>query len=117
MSFSLSNNNEFCNRKHEVHSITKTESLFCLGNFTSLGNFPLLQLFWFVFHNSCPCVQMMQAVGVDPGDFVKVTSVSLPRASFVKFQPQSVDFLDISNPKAVYVHFQYTERLYRLPSI
>ena len=27
--------------------------------------------------------------------------MSLPKATFVKFRPQSVDFLDISNPKAV----------------
>ncbi len=46
---------------------------------------------------------MMQNIGIEPNDFIKVTSVSLPRASYAKFQPQSVDFLDISNPKAVYV--------------
>lgn len=28
-------------------------------------------------------------------------NVSLPKATFVKFRPQSVDFLDISNPRAV----------------
>jgi ubiquitin fusion degradation protein 1 len=44
---------------------------------------------------------MMQNIGIEPNDFIKVTSVSLPRASYAKFQPQSVDFLDISNPKAV----------------
>jgi len=44
----------------------------------------------------------MQNIGIEPNDFLKVTSVSLPRASYAKFQPQSVDFLDISNPKAVY---------------
>jgi ubiquitin fusion degradation protein 1 len=44
---------------------------------------------------------MLQSLGLDPDELVCVKSVNLPRASFVKFQPQSVDFLDISNPKAV----------------
>lgn len=35
---------------------------------------------------------------------VTVTNVSLPKASFVKLQPQSVDFLEISNPRAVLEH-------------
>jgi ubiquitin fusion degradation protein 1 len=30
-----------------------------------------------------------------------VKNVSLPKATFVKFRPQSVDFLDITNPRAV----------------
>jgi ubiquitin fusion degradation protein 1 len=46
---------------------------------------------------------MMQMIGVEPNELVNVKSVELPRASFVKFQPQNVEFLDISNPKAVYV--------------
>lgn len=37
------------------------------------------------------------------GDLVHVKSVVLPVATFAKFQPQSMSFLDISNPKAVYV--------------
>lgn len=32
---------------------------------------------------------------------IRVESTSLPVATFSKFQPQSVDFLDITNPKAV----------------
>lgn len=47
-------------------------------------------------------VKMMQNIGVDTGDFMKVSTANLPRATFVKIQPQSVNFLDISNPKAVY---------------
>uniref|UniRef100_A0A1X7V370 Ubiquitin fusion degradation protein UFD1 N-terminal subdomain 1 domain-containing protein n=1 Tax=Amphimedon queenslandica TaxID=400682 RepID=A0A1X7V370_AMPQE len=31
-----------------------------------------------------------------------IENVTLPLATFSKFQPQSFDFLDISNPKAVY---------------
>lgn len=35
------------------------------------------------------------------GDFLNVESTHLPVATFSCFQPQSVDFLDITNPKAV----------------
>lgn len=44
---------------------------------------------------------MMRNLLLDEGCMLQVQSVSLPVASFSKFQPQSVDFLDISNPKAV----------------
>ena len=32
---------------------------------------------------------------------IRIEKVLLPKANFVKFQPQSVEFLDITNPKAV----------------
>ena len=35
---------------------------------------------------------------------ITVTNISLPKATFVKLQPQSVDFLEISNPRAVLEH-------------
>ncbi len=44
---------------------------------------------------------MMKNLLVDENDFIQVEYVSLPIATFAKFQPQSVDFLEISNPKAV----------------
>ncbi|RWS06446.1 ubiquitin fusion degradation protein 1-like protein [Dinothrombium tinctorium] len=44
---------------------------------------------------------MMRNLLLDEGYMVKVESTSLPVATFSKFQPQSVDFLDITNPKAV----------------
>lgn len=44
---------------------------------------------------------MMRNLLLDEGSMLQVKSVSLPVATFSKFQPQSVDFLDISNPKAV----------------
>ena len=37
----------------------------------------------------------------DEGEMIRIESTSLPVAVFSKFQPQSVDFLDITNPKAV----------------
>lgn len=47
---------------------------------------------------------MMQNLLIEEGAVITVTNVSLPKASFVKLQPQSVDFLEISNPRAVLEH-------------
>lgn len=44
---------------------------------------------------------LMQTLVLDPGDLVQVKSTDLPLGSFIKLQPQSPDFLDISDPKAV----------------
>ena len=44
---------------------------------------------------------MMHHLLLQEGDEIHVESVSLPTATFARFQPQSTDFLDISNPKAV----------------
>jgi ubiquitin fusion degradation protein 1 len=44
---------------------------------------------------------MMRNLLLEEGDLVTIENVSLPVATFSKFQPQSVDFLDITNPKAV----------------
>lgn len=45
---------------------------------------------------------MMANLGVEPNDFVNVTSVVLPRGTFAKFKPMSKDFYQISDPRAVY---------------
>jgi len=44
---------------------------------------------------------VMQNLFIPEGGLVTVTNVTLPLADFIKFQPQTKDFLDISNPKAV----------------
>ncbi len=44
----------------------------------------------------------MRNLLLEEGGLVQVESISLPVATFTKFQPQSSDFLDITNPKAVY---------------
>ncbi|MEW5311103.1 MAG: hypothetical protein WDW38_002845 [Sanguina aurantia] len=44
---------------------------------------------------------MMQNLLLQVGDRVKFKNVSLPKGSYVKLQPVTSDFLDISNPKAV----------------
>ena len=45
---------------------------------------------------------MMKNLYIKEGDILQVEYVTLPIAKFAKFQPQSVDFLEITNPKAVY---------------
>lgn len=44
---------------------------------------------------------MMKNLVLEEGDLVTIENVSLPIATYSKFQPQSVEFLDITNPKAV----------------
>lgn len=43
----------------------------------------------------------MQTLLLEPGDLVQVKSTDLPPGRFIKLQPQSTSFLDISDPKAV----------------
>jgi len=47
---------------------------------------------------------MMQNLLIEEGAVISVTNVSLPKATFVKLQPQHVDFLEITNPRAVLEH-------------
>lgn len=47
---------------------------------------------------------MMQNLLIEEGAVLTVSNVSLPKANFVKFQAQHVDFLEISNPRAVLEH-------------
>jgi len=51
--------------------------------------------------------QMMNNLLLEEGSIVQVENISLPVATFAKFQPQSPDFLDITNPKAVYSFVQF----------
>jgi ubiquitin fusion degradation protein 1 len=47
---------------------------------------------------------MMQNLLIEEGTVISVSNISLPKATFVKLQPQHVDFLEISNPRAVLEH-------------
>jgi len=44
---------------------------------------------------------MMQNLLIEEGSVISITNVSLPKATYVKLQPQHVDFLEISDPRAV----------------
>ncbi len=44
---------------------------------------------------------MMQNLTLEEGGLLQVESASLPVATFARFQPHSMDFLDLTNPKAV----------------
>lgn len=44
---------------------------------------------------------MMKTLLIEEGSIIKVRNTSLPLGTYVKIQPQSVDFLNIYNPKAV----------------
>ena len=43
----------------------------------------------------------MQNLAMEEGEIVNLRSASLPKGTYVKLQPHTTDFLDISNPKAV----------------
>ena len=47
---------------------------------------------------------MMNNLLLSPGDIITIASVSLPKATYTKLQPQENSFLTISNPKAVLEH-------------
>nr|CAH8829606.1 unnamed protein product [Trichobilharzia regenti] len=72
---------------------------------------------------------MLKNLCLEEGGLVSLVNASLPVASFARFQPQSSDFLDISNPKAVLenalrdfacltvgdiIAINYNERIYEL---
>ena len=61
------------------------------------GNEPLNCQFFFCI------LQMMRNLFLSEGDLVNIESATLPVATYAKFQPQTVDFLDITDPKAVYL--------------
>ena len=44
---------------------------------------------------------MMENLLLQEGDVVALRSATLPKGTFVKLQPHSTDFLDITNPRAV----------------
>ncbi|KAM7263882.1 hypothetical protein ACFE04_001565 [Oxalis oulophora] len=44
---------------------------------------------------------MMENLLLTEGDIVRVKNVTLPKGTYVKLQPHTKDFLDISNPKAI----------------
>ncbi|KAF1981156.1 ubiquitin fusion degradation protein [Aulographum hederae CBS 113979] len=44
---------------------------------------------------------LMKTLVLEPGDLLQVKNTDLPLGTFIKLQPQSTDFLEISDPKAV----------------
>ncbi|ETN43839.1 uncharacterized protein HMPREF1541_10970 [Cyphellophora europaea CBS 101466] len=44
---------------------------------------------------------MMETLGVSVGDIIQVKSTDLPPGSLIKLKPQSTEFLEISDPRAV----------------
>lgn len=48
---------------------------------------------------------MMQNLLLEEGALIDISNVSLQRGKFVKFQPHTKNFLDIANPRAVYLIF------------
>lgn len=51
----------------------------------------------------------MQNMLLQEGDTVRVKNATLPKGTYVKLQPHTMDFLDISNPKAMLVRFSIAD--------
>jgi len=45
----------------------------------------------------------MVQLQLNEGDMINCTNTTLPLGTFIKVQPQHVDFLEITDPKAMYV--------------
>ena len=48
-------------------------------------------------------LQMMKTLNLEEGDPIRLTGAKLPKGKLVKLQAQSTDFLQVSDPRAVYV--------------
>jgi len=57
---------------------------------------------------------MMKTLRLNEGDPIRITGTELPKGKMVKIQAQSVHFLEVSDPKAVYV-FKPTPTSSRCP--
>ncbi|RMD43189.1 hypothetical protein DV735_g1929, partial [Chaetothyriales sp. CBS 134920] len=44
---------------------------------------------------------LMRTLDLEPGDLLQIKSTDLPPGDYIKLKPQSADFLDISDPRAV----------------
>lgn len=47
---------------------------------------------------------MMENLLLEEGDIVKVKNVSLPAGTYMQLQPHTKNFLDITNPRAMWVN-------------
>ena len=47
---------------------------------------------------------MMRTLRSEEGDPIRITGCELQKGKLVKLRAQTVDFLDVSDPKAVYVN-------------
>ncbi|XP_952190.1 ubiquitin fusion degradation protein (UFD1 homologue), putative [Theileria annulata] len=54
--------------------------------------------YWVIFYT---IDLVMSNLGLNEGDIVTITNVSLPKANWVKLKPLNEDYWDISNPRAV----------------
>lgn len=55
----------------------------------------------------------MQRLGLVEGESIRVRSARLPKGKLIKLQPQSVDFLELSDPKAVYARMLHPAQCFR----
>lgn len=56
----------------------------------------------------------MQKLGIDEGDFVLFRSVILPQGKFARFQPQSLQWIEISENerRQMYIFFSFIPHIH-----
>lgn len=57
--------------------------------------------------------QMMRTLNLNEGDPVRLNGAALPKGKMVKIQAQSTEFLQVSDPKAVYASSPATNQAVR----
>jgi len=53
------------------------------------------------YHSTDRFLKMMKTLRLNEGDPIRVTGARLPKGKFIKLQAQTVDFIEVSDPKAV----------------
>ena len=56
---------------------------------------------------------MMENMLLQEGDIVRVKNATLPKGTYAKLQPHTTDFLEISNPKAMWVDNYHVIRYFK----
>lgn len=64
---------------------------------------PVLRLCPSIYADAATLPQIMDQLRLNEGDPVRLVGGKYPKGKLIKLQPQSVDFLEISDPKAVCV--------------
>lgn len=52
---------------------------------------------------------MMKTLRLNEGDPIRITGAKLPKGKLIKIQPQQTHFLEISDPKALFVYPSLSE--------
>ncbi|KAG6538225.1 hypothetical protein ZIOFF_003337 [Zingiber officinale] len=84
----------------ELYNVA-TQSVSHCGVLEFIAEEGMIYMPYWVGYNLEFLLYMMQNLLLEEGDPVRVKNATLPKGTYVKLQPHTKDFLDISNPKAI----------------